>query len=833
MTYPPDHTNRVHWASLPQQPSLRINDIFEPMPQRLETTLLDMVPFSADATNAAPTTRIGQRFRIVSLLGSGGMGDVYCAYDEILDEWIALKMLRSLHQGDPLSIDQLKREVKLSRKISHPNVARVFDMGEDKGTLYLTMEYIQGHTLAQWLQTSGNLGIHQIVWLIRQLCEGLEAAHRAQVVHRDIKPSNIMITSEGRVVLTDFGIATTLAQQQAAKPKDRMLVGSLGYMAPEQIDGDPSIDHRADIYALGVIMYEMLSGKRLWAGNNPANLLYRRLHETIVPLRTLSSEIPEVLSDLVERCLANNPRDRFPTVKALSEMLLVCPFSEQDGDPLGQLASPTSAMLFERARTSLTPSDYAKRIAILPLVVGDGVQADPWESNWRGDLADMLSSAGGLLVCSRGAVENASGLSQDILALGRHLRVDAILNGSLEALPSGELCLVLRLHSVQDGFQLWAKRTQADWPTFFVSIEAWSDEIARVLNSRSQRRAYLSTEDPVAIELYARGRHFLRQNWADHFHKAIEMFHEALLRVPDDPLFLSFAAIAHARRAFFRSQSEKEQTSLAWELVRRALDVAPSRGEGYFAQALLIFAEGRWSESLQHLQKAIELSPLLSEAYEIAGRILLEIGPLDLALAWLERAYSMEPRSPMLRWDLVRAYALSERWEEADRLLALEVDPQAYWFRAFARARIDLWRTTPVWLQSAPALEAEPSTPLSSFVRSVTYVMRRMQREHTVDAHFFETFVEERSRQAEYKPQIVATNWRLKAEMSLYLDDTDSFYECIESALRSDYKDVVWLEHCPLTLPLRAESRFLQACEQARRNLLPLPTSTPASSPES
>ena len=255
-------------------------------------------------------TDIGSRYRVVKLLGRGGMGAVYLCRDEELQRDVALKVIRPEIAADSDVLDRFKREIQLSSRVTHKNVLRVYDLGEADGVRFLTMQYVEGEDLSSLLKRVGPLPVPRLTHLFRQICEGLAAAHDEGVVHRDLKPQNIMVDAADRVWLTDFGLAKNLGG--TAMTELGAVMGTPAYMSPEQVRGE-TVDRRADIYSLGVIFYEMASGQTPFAGGSVYEVMMRRLTTAPKPITDLNPAIPPYLRKILERCLAVDPAARYQT----------------------------------------------------------------------------------------------------------------------------------------------------------------------------------------------------------------------------------------------------------------------------------------------------------------------------------------------------------------------------------------------------------------------------------------------------------------------------------------------------------------------------------------
>jgi serine/threonine-protein kinase len=264
----------------------------------------------ATLAGIAPGQLLGERFQILSVLGAGGMGVVYKARDRELDDLVALKMLKREMADDAGLLERLKSELKLARKITHPNVLRTFDFGDLGGLPYISMEYVRGVTLRYLLDSSGRLPYSAGLRLAKQLCAGLGAAHAQGVIHRDIKPENLILDNAGNVKLMDFGIARPVKRAAPGQTQAGFVVGTPQYLSPEQLEGR-EVDQRADIYAVGVVLYEVFTGKRPFEAENPVQIILKHLNEPPAPPSTYWREIPPALERLILRCLEKDPAKRF------------------------------------------------------------------------------------------------------------------------------------------------------------------------------------------------------------------------------------------------------------------------------------------------------------------------------------------------------------------------------------------------------------------------------------------------------------------------------------------------------------------------------------------
>ena len=270
---------------------------------------------------------IGERYEIISLVGSGGMADVYNAIDNRLSRQVAIKVLKEEYSSDKNFVLKFRAEAQSAAGLSHPNIVNVYDVGEDEGLHYIVMELVEGITLKKFIERKGKLELKEAVGIAIQIAQGMEAAHANHIIHRDIKPQNIIISKEGKVKVTDFGIAKAATSNTIAAGQ---AVGSVHYISPEQARGGYS-DEKSDIYSLGVTLYEMISGKMPFAADNTVSVALLHINEEAVPLREIDPDIPASIEKIVQKCMQKKPERRYLTATELIADLRKA-VSEPEGD---------------------------------------------------------------------------------------------------------------------------------------------------------------------------------------------------------------------------------------------------------------------------------------------------------------------------------------------------------------------------------------------------------------------------------------------------------------------------------------------------------------------
>ncbi|HVJ90311.1 MAG TPA: serine/threonine-protein kinase, partial [Labilithrix sp.] len=325
------------------------------------------------------------RYELLGMLGAGAMGTVYRARDSELDEVVALKVLnKELASSDML--ERFRREVKLARRVTHKNVARTFDIGEAGGDRFLTMEFIEGEMLASLLARKGRLVLEDVVRLGLDVCAGLTAAHAADVLHRDLKPENVIVAKDGRAVITDFGIARAAAKHERSQTVGG-IVGTPGYMAPEQVEGRSDLDARADLYALGAMLFELITGEMAWQGDTIVTIAAARLLKPPPDPRSLMPSLPAPVAELVLKLMARNRDDRFAsaeeTATALKALAAVTPLPRPSSGTVSLAPRPPA---LRHARPA------GGRVVVIFPVLNLGASDDAYlVDNVNEDIVDLLS----------------------------------------------------------------------------------------------------------------------------------------------------------------------------------------------------------------------------------------------------------------------------------------------------------------------------------------------------------------------------------------------------------------------------------------------------------
>jgi serine/threonine protein kinase/tetratricopeptide (TPR) repeat protein len=636
----------------------------------------------------APSTRLGA-YEIIGPLGSGGMGEVYRARDTRLGREVALKLLPDALASSPDRLARFEREARTVASINHPNIVVLHSIEEDRGTRFLTMELVDGRSLADSV-AAGGMSAPQLLDIAVPLADALVAAHEKGVVHRDLKPANVMLTRDSRVKVLDFGLAkllqddTNLAVSQAATmatpiSESGVVVGTAPYMAPEQIRGE-TVDARSDIFSFGVLIYELATGKRPFTGQTSIDVSSSILRDTPTELTTVRSDLPRDLAHIVERCLEKNPRERFQTALDVANELRSVRRTLERGAP-----------------TAPKPGTHKEAsIAVLPFVNRSASADDEYFSDGLADeLLNVLAKIRGLRVSARTSAFHFKGKDATVAEIGRALNVETVLEGSVR--KSGMRVRVsVQLVKVSDSYQLWSEtydRTLED-------ILAVQDDIARSV-VKELRQTLLGEEedsktsgearaevakaaigratDPEAHRLFLLARHLLSQNSHEDLSHAAGCLNKALARDPQ------FAQAWVGLASIFSTEANrgwapvKEGYERSREALEKALALEPELAEAHAQMAWNQFHyDWDWKGGERSLARALQLEPGNRRALNAASVLAKVRGKVEEGIAYCRRALELNPLASGLYQNLGRALQAAGSFEEADEAYqkALEISPR-------------------------------------------------------------------------------------------------------------------------------------------------------------
>jgi serine/threonine protein kinase len=750
------------------------------------------------STPAAAQPLVGGRYAILGMLGVGGMGTVYRARDTELDEIVALKMLKRELVEMPGTLERFRQEVKLARRVTHTNIARTFDIGEHEGDKFLTMEYVEGGSLGD-LTEGATMSVGKVVVLARAVCAGLAAAHAAGVVHRDLKPDNVLLAKDGRVVLTDFGIARAVRDADAVVRTMGRPIGTPAYMAPEQVKGE-TVDARADIYALGAMLFELLTGQRAWPGDSIFAVAAARLTEPPPDPRAKNPSVPDSIAKIVLRCMARAPADRFANAADVARAL--------DEALVGESVGSAPSLPFPVAARSR--DDVTKSVAVLPFR-NQGPPSDEYISDGlTDDLIDTLSMTKGLRVRARGAVMRFKAGDRDPREIGRELDVEVVVDGSVRRV-GGNLRVNARLVSVADGFQLWAKRFDRPEAEFLSVGDEAANAVAEALTVARDLPARVAPTDPIAVDLYLRARHEYHAGWSLNVDRAIALFEQALARAPNDPHILAGYALALARRFSFDPGGTDAAGDGAKAAAEKALSIDPNLGEARVALASHALIMGDGVAAARAVREALVVAPGSADVHDLHGRILAEVGTPEAALVRLRTAAELEPSNERALGDIVRMHAFLGEWRPTEALIDQPLVHGSEGVGFVLCARLGLWKRDAALFER---LQAKLETIEFAF-RGPVLEMTRLALTGELSPTLADLANEwgRVSGRALRRPIFFR---QLSAEVAAFCGKVDDAVDAIESADGLGLIDVVWIERCPLFASFDDNARFRAARERVR-----------------
>jgi serine/threonine-protein kinase len=614
----------------------------------------------------APGEDFAGRYTIVEVIGEGGMGDVLKAIDRQTGHTIALKLIRARALERSHGLERFRRELLLAQKVTHPNVCRVHDMGEVSGLAYISMELVEGQTLEELIRSVGALSPRQTLALAQQICSGLEAIHAQSIVHRDLKPGNIMVDRAGHAIVMDFGMAY---QAGGAKlTRDGAVLGTIAYLSPEQAHGAAS-DPRTDIWAVGLVLFEMLTGRRAPGDNAPVPLAVRE-NESCPPPSRLSPEVPPGLDAIVARCLEFDPARRFATAAELHAALAAADTASPSGPSaprtmlrarpaarlvaavalaLGALvaAGPGREPLVQLLRLRAVPAQ--KQIAVLSFVspesdLGSRAFSEGIVETLTSKLTQLERFQGSLWVVPASEVRQAEVASA--AAARRLFGVTLVITGSVQRTGS----LVRLTANLVDAATLRQLRS--------VSLEGRVEDVSLMQDGVVSRIVEMlelelspeakrvlaagGTTAADAYELYAQGRGYLaRYEQPESIESAIGLFQQALQR---DPTYaLAYAGLGQAYWRQYNLGKRPESAELAQKACRRAIELNDLLAPVHVTLGLVHNGTGRPDEAIAAFERALALDPASPDALTGLGRAYEAKGMLAEAEATYRKAIERRP----------------------------------------------------------------------------------------------------------------------------------------------------------------------------------------------
>jgi serine/threonine protein kinase/Tfp pilus assembly protein PilF len=649
----------------------------------------------------APKSRLGV-YEILGPLGAGGMGEVYRAKDLRLGREVAVKVLPEAVSSSPDRLARFEREARTVAGLNHPNIVVLHSIEEEHGIRFLTMELVDGQPLSK-LIAPGGLPLAQILEVAIRIADALNAAHERGVIHRDLKPGNVMMSREGWVKVLDFGLAKVAVAQVAANqdppaiesmearlnsllPDDvtvdapislqGQVMGTVPYMAPEQVRGEPT-DARSDLFALGIILYELATGSRPFHGTGKPGIASSILEDTPQPLRGIRSDLPLGLEQLVSRCLEKNPRERIRSALEVSN----------------ELRSIRRAM----ERVDEPGIEKVASIAVLPFANrGASAEDDYFSDGLADELLNVLAKVEGLRVSARSSSFRFKGGQATVAEVGQALNVATVLEGSVRK-AGNRMRISVQLVNVADSSNLWSETYDRTLDDIFAVQDDIAQSVVKELRSAllgeepdSDASVYAKAEvakaargraaDPEAQRLFLQARHLIDRWTREDVAKGIEYLKEALELDPQFAMAWAELAGAFAREAGRGWVPAPAGYGRAREAVKRAISLEPDLAEGHSTLGWIRMThDWDWSGADECYRRALALAPGSATVLGFAGALASILGRHQEAIALFRRSIERNPLSVAGYNNLGQELKAGGQFEEAEGAYrkALDLAPQS------------------------------------------------------------------------------------------------------------------------------------------------------------
>ncbi len=817
----------------------------------------------ADDQATSLVGRSFSRYRIESLLGVGGMGEVYLAEDTSLRRKVALKLLPAYFTRDAERLRRFELEAHAASALNHPNILTIHEIGQVDGHHYMATEFIDGETLREHMAGT-RMKLDESLDIAAQVASALAAAHDAGIVHRDVKPENIMLRRDRIVKVLDFGLAKLaprhpfMAEPDAptkskVKTNPGVVMGTVGYMSPEQARG-LEVDARTDVWSLGVVLYEMVTGRAPFEGETPSHVIVSIMESEPPPLAR-DTEVPAELEQIITKALRKERSERYKTardfaldLKNLQQELEVEARMRRSLEPekpeggvrntLSIKANPISSVAyfvgeikrhkrgatlvaaaaviafaivayssFPSNRAPGSSSDAIESVAVLPFV---NVSGDPNTEYLSDGIADSiissLSRLPALKVMSLNSVLRYKGKQIDAQAVGRELNVRAVLIGKLTK-PGDDLAITIELVDVRDNRRLWGGQYNRKLSNILVV----QDEIARELSERLRLRltneeqkqlAKRYTNNAEAYQLYLKGRFFWNKRTEDGFRRGVEHFRQAVEKYPNYALAYAGLADSFIGLTFYNFAAPHETMPKAKEAALNALAIDNTLAEAHTSLAhILMNYDRNWSEAEKEFKLSIELNPDYARAHQwYAIHYLTAKGRLEEALHKMKRALELDPDSLVMNTFMGATLHFAGRHDEAIEQCrkTLEMDPNfavAHWHIGLAYEQKGMFDEAIAEFQKASTLSG--GSPLMKAALGHAYAKANRKREATVILDQLKELSKER----------YVSSYEVAA-IYVALGDHERAFQLLERADKEHSFHLVYLKAWPQFSPVSADPRF-------------------------
>ena len=665
---------------------------------------------------------IGQtisHYRIVEQLGAGGMGIVYKAQDSRLDRAVALKFLPEELAQKPQALERFRREARAASALNHPGICTIYDIGEQDGRAFIAMEFLDGETLRRHIHGKA-LPLQEILKLGIQIADALDAAHIEGIIHRDIKPANVFVTKRGQAKVLDFGLAKLVPKGVAAgadadssgEASDStsivgIISGTPSYMSPEQVRGD-NLDPRTDIFSLGLLLYEMATGRQAFSGNTGGMIIEAVLTRIPAPARSINPDIPPRLEEIINKALHKDRDQRYQRAADIRTDLQRLErgadsswrAAEEDTEsvPLSS-GSHLHSTEEQGARNSTPQTGTVRRERISKII--DSLAVLPFENASRdpeneylsdgiaGSLINILATVPKLRVMAQSTVFRYKGRGIDPQAVGRELNVRAVLTGRMMQ-SGGSLRIGTELVDVATGSQLWGAQYDRKPGDIFAIQDEISNEISgnlrlKLNRAEKKRLTKRQTDDAEAYRLYLKGRHHWNRWTEEGFYKAIEYFQQAVDKDPGYALAYAGLADSYILLGWNSYLPSKDAFPKAKVAAMEALRLDPALGEAHTPLAAVLWLhDWQWQAAQAEFKRSLALNPAYPTANHWYAEYVMTMGRHSEAITRMKNSQELDPLSLIISdaigWSLYMARRYGDAIEQLQRTVELDPNyPVTYW----------------------------------------------------------------------------------------------------------------------------------------------------------
>lgn len=777
-------------------------------------------------------------YRILQPLGEGGMGEVYLAEDTVLNRKVAIKFLHPKSLSSAIARQRLMREAQAAASLDHPNICAIYEVGETEDACFIVMQYLEGETLDHKLLGS-QLKLSDAIRFGAQIADALAEAHSHGVIHRDIKPQNLFITRRGQLKILDFGLAKVIPTEQAADndantlamlSSPGSLIGTMPYMSPEQVRAE-DLDSRSDLFSLGTVLYEILTGHQPFADRNRAVTLSAILTQEPPPLSRYIPNAPAELERILHKCLKKDREQRYQSARELAidlrHLRRITSANSEAVDSssvpeirkgasyrwlaaMAALAVVIGAGIYffaRRGRMTDTPRQLSS-IAVLPFVDTSGdPEMEYFSEGITDSLINSLSQLPNVKIIGRASVFRYKGRNVDAQLVGKELGVESVLTGRIVE-HGNNLLISAELVDSRDNHHIWG----AQYNRQVSEVITMQDDITRIITERlrlklsgedQKRLSKHYTENTQAYQLYLKGRYFWNKRTEQDIKKAIEYFQQA---IDMDPNYaLAYAGLADAYVSLgssgFDAMLPQDAIPKARAAATKALEIDDALAEAHASLAYVKFIyDWDWPTAEREFNRALELNPNYPTAHQFRSLYFMAMGRQEEAIAESRRALELDPLSLSLHTNVGRALLFARRYDEAiDQLhKTIEMDPKylgSHYLLGIAYNQKHLYREALDEIKNVKALSADSS--FSAAAEGLSYAMagRRSEALRIADE------LRSRLKKGKASPDYLAIVYA-------GLDDHEKTLDWLEQSYQRRTGQMVYLKVEPAFEKLQGDPRF-------------------------